>query len=101
MSVSLLLELLFGDSFKSKHMREKAMQFLYLLKEKKFVSVEEAKKFFEHRKTYYKVMRKFKEIGLVSLTKDVEGNFTWSLSLDAYKFFVKKNLIDDVEKVLK
>ena len=101
MSVKLLLELVFGDTFKSKHLREKAEEFLYLLRDKKFVSIEETKKFFEHKKTYYKVTKKLKEIGLISVIKDVDGKFNWTLSLEAYKFFVKRNLIDGVEKVLK
>ena len=101
MALKTLLELVFGKTRKSSHLRKKAEEFIYLLRDRGFVSVNEAKEFIGAKKTYYKIMKKLRSIGLISLTKDVEGKFSFSLTLDAYKFFVKRHLIEEVEVVLK
>lgn len=101
MSLTTLLELVFGKTKKSKHLREKAESFLYLLRDKGQVSVKEAREFIGGTKTYLKIMYKLRKIGLINLTKNVDGDFSFSLSLDAYKFFVKKDLLENVENTLK
>jgi len=101
MALKTLLELIFGKAKKSEHLRKKAEDFIYLIRDKGYVSVEEAKQFIGAIKSYYKITSKLRSIGLISLTKDIEGKFSFSLSLDAYKFFVKKHLIEEVEEVLK
>ena len=101
MALKTLLELVFGKTRRSKHIRSKAEQLLYALRDKKYLSVREAKELVGGKKTYFKIMRKLRSIGLIALTKDIEGEFSYSLTLDAYKFFVKKHLIEEIEQVLK
>jgi hypothetical protein len=100
MALKTLLDLLFPNQ-KSLLLKKKAEEFLYLLRDKKFVSVKEAKEFIKQTKTYYKIVKKLRSIGLISLTKTTDGQFNFSLSLEAYRFFVKKQLIEEVEEVLK
>jgi len=101
MSVKYMLEFLFGKTRRSEHLRRKAEEFIRTLKEKGFVSVKEAKQIIGGTKTYFKITKKLRKVGLISLSKDVEGNFNYSLTLDAYKFFIKRHLIEEVEEVLK
>lgn len=96
-----MINILFGETQKSKHLREKAIELLMALRNKGMLSVKEAMKICEHRKTYYKVTRKLKDIGLISLTKTIDGDFYWNLTIDAYKYWVRKNLIEGVENRLK
>jgi len=102
MTLKTLLDIVFGKTRKNAHLRKKAEEFLFLLKNNGgFVLVKDGRKFFGSKKAYYKVMRKLRSIGLISLSKDVDGNFMLTLTLDAYKFFVKRHLIEEVEQVLK
>ncbi|MEM5875290.1 MAG: hypothetical protein QXW01_00310 [Candidatus Aenigmatarchaeota archaeon] len=100
MSLKTLLNLLFTNKRKAEHIRNSAEELLYKLREGP-LSVSEAKEIVKKRKTYFKIVRKLKAVGLISVSKDVDGNYNLYLSLDAYKYFVKKNLIDGVEEVLK
>ena len=101
MSLKTMIELVFGKTSKNSHIRKKAEEFIYLLRDKNYITVKDAKGFIGAKKTYYKITRKLRFIGLLNLTKDIDGNFIFSLSLDAYKFFIKRQLIEEVEKTLK
>lgn len=101
MSLKTLLGFLFGQTEKSRHLREKAEEFLFLLRDRGMITVKEAKQLINAKKTYFKITKRLRSVGLISLTKNLEGDFSYSLTLDAYKFFVKKQLIGEVESVLK
>lgn len=95
--MNLLLQLLFPNP-KSKHLRKLARDFLNVLKKEKYVSVKQAKELIPAKKSYYKVVGKLKEFGLIEMHKDLNGNFCYSLSIPTFKFFIKRNLIEAMEK---
>jgi len=96
-----LLRILFPNTTKSKHLRENAAHLLYFLAQNQKLSVQEAKAICKHKKTYYKILRKLRSIGLITLTKESDGKFYLKLTLNTYKFFIRKHLIEEVEKWLK
>jgi len=101
MSLKTLMELLFPGKWKAKHLREKAIELLLCLKEKQTISISEAKALVGMKKSYYKIIRKLRSVGLIALSRNLEGKFNYTLTLNAYKFFIKKHLLEEVESVLK
>jgi len=92
---------LFPPSNKNLELRKTVKMFLLRIFQNQKLSVQEAKAICKHKKTYYKILRKLRSIGLITLTKEADGKFYLKLTLDTYKFFVRKHLIEEVEKWLK
>ena len=101
MGLNYLLDLLWSNR-KELIIRESAEKFLKNLREKQTMTIDEAKQVIGHIRTYYKVVNKLKDIGLIRTYRDPETKkLLITISVESYKFFVKKYLLEEVEEFFK
>jgi len=101
MAIHYLLDLLWSNR-KELIIRESAEKFLKVLREKQTLTIEEAKQVIGHIRTYYKVINTLKKIGLVRTYRSpVSKKLVLTVSVESYKFFVKRYLMEEVEEFFK
>jgi hypothetical protein len=100
MSLQIFLNLLF-DKKKESHMRDLTEKFLSTLREKQKITSDDAKQIIEGKRTYYKIMKKLRKIELIKVSRDAQTKkLIISYSLDSYKRFINKYLIEEVENFM-
>jgi predicted transcriptional regulator len=100
--MSLELLNLLWDKKKEAHIRPLAEKFLIALRDKKSLTVEEAKKIVGRPRAYYKIVHKLKAIGLLKVHKDLKTRkLVFTYSLDNYEFYVKRHFLEKVKEFFK
>jgi hypothetical protein len=82
-------------------MRDLTEKFLSTLREKQKITSDDAKQIIEGKRTYYKIMKKLRKIELIKVSRDAQTKkLIISYSLDSYKRFINKYLIEEVENFM-
>lgn len=84
-----VIELLFGKTAKSYLLREAALKLILLLR-KKERTAEELYQAIGKKKTYYKVINRLKEFGIISAIRTKDRKLVYTLTPEVFKFYMRR-----------